>query len=142
MDNQLAWAGICLLLAGCGRGSDAPLEDLGLKGWSVDRISISNLSSKKTIELDNYREMAFFLRQIRLCSPRGEENVTSEFDLRVYRKKPGVDLFSGKAGPPELFEDDLRMGRECIGPMVPASVVATRWYFENDSLYTFIKSKF
>ena len=139
----LVQVGICALISGCGSEREDALKGLDLKDYSVGRISFTN-RSQQTVDLNDSTETQFFIRQLIGLSSRREENVNNEFDITVYKEKPETpDIFKPKLPvPPRVYVSSLRMGKDCIGPMVPASEEARRWYFENDSLYTLIKGKF
>jgi len=116
---------IILAILGC-RG-DAPRGmDLDLK--DVGRIDIQNRQNK-VVEIVDSSEIQDFLAQLRSLPSREEGNVNNEFYLTIYMGgKPGIL--------------SLKMGKDCIGPLIPDSEIATRWYFANDSLYNFITGKF
>jgi hypothetical protein len=116
---------IIFAISGC-QGDAAKGMDLDLQ--EIGRIDIQN-SQNKIVEIVDSSEIKFFLAQVRSLPTREERNVKSEFYLTLYT-----------GGEPSIVS--LKMGRECIGPLIPDSEVATRWYFKNDSLYNIISGKF
>ncbi len=116
-----------IFLAFTGCGGD-PVKEMGLDLQDVGRIDIQN-HQNKIVEIVDSSEIQYFLAQVHSLPSREEGNVNNEFYLTIYTSvKPGIM--------------SLKMGRECIGPLIPDSDIAARWYFANDSLYNFISGKF
>lgn len=120
-------------LIGCKSERGDAANDLDLANQTIVRISITD-RNHRTLDIVDSAGIHYFLAHLNSLSARAEGDVDNEFDLTVYK---AYDEIGHK-----WHITSLRMGKSCIGPMVPASDVATRWYFEYDSLYNFIGDKF
>ena len=122
---------IIVIFSSCQQKDDAAKE-LDLTSQQILRISITDRDGK-TVDIVDSSDIQFFLAQLRSLPTHTEGMVNNEFSITVYK---GFDDVTHK-----YHVVSLRMGKDCIGPMVPTSDAVTRWYFENDSLYKFISSK-
>ena len=115
-------AGSALIaLCGC-HGSPIP----GLTSSQIKSISISK--GERTRFIAAQSEIDFIVSNIAQLQTNSDIKVHPEFNLTFFLVQ----------GEPVR----LRLGRDCIGPDVPASQYAKRWYFSDSKLYEFISSKF
>ena len=115
--------GLPVVLAGCSRPS-SPLAPLA--GQSVRAITIADHNGHSAV-LKEPRDIQFVTLQLAALPTRREGKVTPEFELE----------FTAARGPAL----HLRLDSRCIGPAVPASDVVPRWYFQDRTLYEFIKAR-
>ncbi|MBI5477072.1 MAG: hypothetical protein HY964_10105 [Ignavibacteriales bacterium] len=120
-------------MIGCNSHEGEAAKDLAIADQSILRISINNRNNK-IVDLTDSADIQYFLSQLRSLTARKEANVNNEFHITFYKKYDEIDH--------QRHITTLRMSKDCIGPMVPSSEVANRWYFENDSLYNFIINKY
>jgi len=122
-----------IVLTGCASEEGEAVKELELANQAILRISVTDRNNKN-LDIPDSAGIHFFLSQLRSLSARTEGNVNNEFYITFYK---GYDEIGRR-----WRVTNLRMGKNCIGPMVPSSDSAKRWYFENDSLYNFINGKF
>jgi hypothetical protein len=118
---------------GCKSDEEKAIQDFGLADRTITRISITD-RNHRVLDIEDSVDVHYFLSQLRSLSAREEGNVYQEYFLTFYEE---YDENQNK-----IHVTSLRMGKDCIGPMVSESAVATRWYFEDDLLYNFINDKF
>jgi hypothetical protein len=133
MKHYFVYIIFILGLAGCKSHEGEAIKDLDLANRTIYRISIAD-SSHKYVDIADSAGIKYFLGQLNSLSPHMEGNVYNEFYVTFYKGYDESDH--------SWHVTTLRMGKDCIGPMVSSSDVVKRWYFENDSLYNFINDKF
>ncbi len=120
MGRWVAAIGCALLVVACDRPTDPPLE--GIAPDTVRSILVQGLKGR-IVEITDPEQIRFFVDGLRGLQPFKEGKVVPELELTVrFNDAPPLPL---------------RMGKDHIGPAVPASDVTWRWRFADDSLYRF-----
>ena len=103
---------------------DEPLSPL--VGQPLRSIAVHDVAGHE-VTLTSPEDLEFVANHLTGLEVRREFKMSHEFNLDFYPQR----------GSP--FR--LRLGETQIGPDVPASKVADRWYFKDRALYEFIKAK-
>ena len=112
-----------VVLSGC-RATPYPLQNT-----QADRVTAITVSDHHDhrVRISSPTEIQLFLDRTRNLPSRSDPKVTVEFEVMI-------ELQDGSTIP-------LRMSKECIGPGVAASASVTRWYFQDSTLYDFVKAR-
>lgn len=102
----------------------APLSDL--RAAQIRSIDIADHNNHR-VQISDRKGIEFFLAKTKSLRAKKDFKVNPEFEITV-------NMLNGGGLR-------LRMGRDCIGPNVPASAGVTRWYFEDPDLYDFVSRK-
>lgn len=111
------------LTSSCTRQAE-PLS--ALNGQPLRAISVEDITGYK-VTLTSHEDLEFVTSHLTGLEVRREFKISHEFNLDFY--------------PPQGAPLRLRLGENHVGPDVPASAMADRWYFKDRTLYEFIKSK-
>jgi len=115
---------VLLIFGGC--KSDFNSKN-GLEIGDVKSISLIQPDTLKRTVVDEKNELRFIFGELNTLSSRREGKVNPEFVIEFLKNDGSIVK--------------MRMGKDCIGPNVPASDVAERWYFHKDTLYRFCIAK-
>jgi hypothetical protein len=119
----LALVAFAALLEAC-RAETSPLSDL--RADQIRSIDISDHNNRR-VQISDLKGIEFFLAKTKSLRAKKDFKVNPEFEITV-------NMLDGSGL-------HLRMGKDCIGPNVPASAGVTRWYFEDPELYDFVSRK-
>jgi len=111
-----------ILTIGSCSDSRNPLD--ALAGLPITSISVSQDHGGRTVLITEPEDIHFITTRLIGLRTHREGKVNPEFHL-VFASQGGASL-------------RLRLGRDCIGPAVPASDVVLRWYFDDGAVYDFI----
>ena len=111
----------CLMLLDACKAETSPLSELRVS--DVRAIDVADHDGRR-VQITDPEGIQFFVGGAKGLRAKKDFKVNPEFEI-VVQKRDGGSI-------------RLRMGRDHIGPDVPASAGVTRWYFDGPDMYQFI----